>query len=116
MLIRLLIIYIIINIITWVMVIIPWYVFYLKSLDDKYTKIENKTVTTFIEPTVTDNIHHSEYISREDFINILSSMESYTYPDNHEKPEEKFYYHGKYLTSDEVIEKAHEILRWSINY
>lgn len=112
MLIRLLIIYLIINIITWVMVIIPWYIFYLKSLDDKYTKIESKTATTIIEPTATDNIHHSEYISGEDFMNIFSTLDS----DKHEKPEEKFYYHGKYLTSDEVIEKAHEILRWSINY
>lgn len=112
MLVRLLIIYFIINIMTWVMVIIPWFIFYLKSLDDKYTKIENKTATTSIKSTATDNIHYSEYISGEDLMNIFSTLDS----DKYEKPEEKFYYHGKYLTSDEVIEKAHEILRWSINY
>ena len=44
-------------------------------------------------------------------MNIFSTLDS----DKYEKPKEKFYYHGQYLTSDEVIEKAHEILRWSIN-
>ena len=109
---RLLVVYLGINITTWVMVIIPWFMFYLKSLDDKYTKIENKTTTTYIESTTTDNINHSGYISGEDFMNIFSTLDSYKY----EKPKEKFYYHGKYLTSDEVIEKAHEILRRNINY
>lgn len=98
------------------MVIIPWFMFYLKSLDDKYTTIGNKTKSTIVKPTTADNIYYSEYISGEDFMNIFSPMESYTYSDKHKKPEEKFYYHGKYLTSDEVIEKAHEILRSNINY
>jgi len=111
MLVRLLVIYFIINIITWIMVVIPWFIFYLKSLDDRYTKTENKTATTISEPTITDNIHYSKYISGEDLMNIFSTLDS----DKYEKPKEKFYYHGQYLTSDEVIEKAHEILRWSIN-
>lgn len=107
----LLVIYLGINILTWIL-IIPWILMYLK---DKYYNHEdktNETATTVIEPTATDNIHYSEYISGEDLMNIFSTLDS----DKYKKPEEKFYYHGKYLTSDEVIEKAHEILRWSINY
>lgn len=106
----LLIIYLGINILTWIL-IIPWILMYLK---DKYYNQENtnKTATTIANPTNSDNIHYSEYISGEDFLNIFSTLDS----DKYKKPEEKFYYHGKYLTSDEVIEKAHEILRWTINY
>ena len=88
-------------------------------LKDKYYNHEdktNETATTVIEPTATDNIHHSEYISGEDFMNIFSAMESYTYFDKQEKPIEKFYYQGKYLTKEEVIEKALEVLRKNINY
>lgn len=106
----LLVIYLGINILTWIL-IIPWILMYLK--DKCYNQEDiNKTATTIANPTTTDNIHYSEYISGEDLMNIFSTLDS----DKYKKPEEKFYYHGKYLTSDEVIEKAHEILRWSINY
>ena len=92
-----LVVYLGINILTWTL-IIPWLIIYLK---DKYeeSKAESKTATTSIEPITSDNIHYSEYISGEDLMNIFSTLDS----DKYEKPKEKFYYHGQYLTSDEVI-------------
>lgn len=106
----LLVIYLGINILTWIL-IIPWILMYLKDKCNNHEGL-NETATTIVKPTNSDNIHYSEYISGEDLMNIFSTLDS----DKYEKPEEKFYYRGKYLTSDEVIEKAHEILRWSINY
>ena len=115
----LLVVYLGINILTWVMVIIPWFIFYLKSLDDKYTKIESKTATTNIKSDNTDNIHYSEYISGEDFMKIFpDTYVSHTKQINEDKEIDtyRFYYQGKYLTKEEVIKKAHEVLRRNINY
>lgn len=90
-------------------------------LKDKYeeSKAESKTATTIIEPTSTDNIHHSEYISGEDFMKIFpDTYVSHTKQINEDKEIDtyRFYYQGKYLTKEEVIEKAHEVLRKNINY
>lgn len=90
-------------------------------LKDKYaeSKTENKTATTVIEPTATDNIHNSGYISGEDFMNIFpDTYVSHTKQINEDKEIDtyRFYYQGRYLTKEEVIEKAHEVLRRNINY
>lgn len=113
----LLVVYLGINILTWTL-IIPWLIIYLK---DKYeeSKAESKTATTIIEPTTTDNIHYSEYISGEDFMKIFpDTYVSHTKQINEDKEIDtyRFYYQGRYLTKEEVIEKAHEVLRKNINY
>ena len=113
----LLVVYLGINILTWTL-IIPWLIIYLK---DKYeeSKAESRTATTNIKSDNTDNIHYSEYISGEDFMNIFpDTYISHTKQINEDKEIDtyRFYYQGKYLTKEEVIEKAHEVLRRNINY